>query len=127
LVGDIIAINEGGSVMSILVDPPAQPILSITETVYSPALNPDIESVVSPVDQSTEMGVAPPVIAIEAVPSDNPHDVTSVPDIETEMAVIWPIVTASDAVQPLASETSTVYVPAVSPVIFCIVPPLDQL
>jgi hypothetical protein len=109
------------------VDPPAQPMLSITSTEYNPALNPAMDSVVSPVDQRTEIGVAPPVITMAAVPSDSPHDVTFVPDIETEMAGTWPMVTESIAVHPLASETATVCVPAVRPVTSCVVPPLDQL
>jgi hypothetical protein len=95
--------------------------------VYSPALNPDIESVVSPVDHRTETGGAPPVITMEAVPSDNPQEVTLVPEIVTAMVEICPIVTESTAEHPLASVTVTVCVPAVRFVIFAVIPPPDQL
>ena len=69
----MLVVRAGGSVMRRLVEAPAQPTLSTTWTVTNPALNPVTARVVSPVDQRTEIGGAPPVITIEAVPSDNPH------------------------------------------------------
>ena len=93
---------------------------SVTVTLYVPAESPIISSVVAVLLHSKLYGAVPPVTVKSTVPSLSAH-VASVATILAESIV--GSVTSADAVvvQPLASVTVTLYVPAVKPIMSSVV------
>ena len=100
-------------------------VVSVTVTVYTPAVNPEIDWVVAPPGlQEYVNGPTPPLTPTVAVPSFPPLQETGV-----ELAVALKLqgieftVVVAVAIQPFASVTVTAYVPAPRPVIVCVVCP----
>ena len=101
---------------------------SVTTTVYVPADKPFAVAAVPPLgDQLYTNGAAPPVVLTTALPG-----VIQVALVDDCMVAVTPPVlftsAVEDTVQSIASVTSTVYVPAPSPVIVAdVLPPGVQV
>jgi len=113
-----------GCVM-VVVSVSVQPLASVIVTVYVPAANPELIAAVPPLLHAYVYAVVPPEAEAVADPSDAPLQLTLV---GVPMAAVntvgCVIVTVSVSVQPFASVTVTVNVPAASPVTAEVVAPV---
>ncbi len=99
-----------------------QPLASVTVTVYVPAARLEAVAEVAPLDQAKEYDVVPPVAEAVASPSLPPLQLTlSVYAVAATSTAGSVIVTEAESVQPLASVTVTLYVPAARPVTVAVV------
>ena len=99
-----------------------QPFPSVAVTVYVPAASPEMDVLVDPVDHKYDKPPVPPDADAEAVPSESPLQLMllSTTDEATKTAGSV-IVELELSVQPLASVTVTLYVPATIPVMLAVV------
>mgnify|MGYP001571923378 CR=1 FL=1 len=115
------AANTAGSVM-VTLDVVVQELASDTVTVYVPAATPVILAVVAALDQAKVYGAVPPDPLAVADPLLPPLQLMFV--FTTELAVNAEgsvMVTLDVLVHEFASDTVTVYVPAVTPVMLAVV------
>ena len=110
------AVNAAGSVITTEVTE-VQPFASVAVTLYVPAAKPVAVAEVWPLFHKYVMVPVPPVPAAVAAPFAPPKQETLVEAlIVTETALAGcVIVTVAVSVQPLASVTVAVWLPAVSP------------
>ncbi len=102
----------------IIIEPTAvQPFASVTVTLYVAALKLVAVGVVCPLFQRYVYAPVPPLGVAVAVPFAPPLQDTFVPVTVTVTPVAgWVIMALEVVVQPFASVTVTVYVPALRPV-----------
>src|SRR5436853_129707 len=106
--------------MVMLLSVAVQPLASVTVTLYVPAASEVISCVVAPLLHKYVYGDVPPLTVKLIEPVDAPLQSTLTCVWLNEIAVGSVIVMLlSVAVQPLASVTVTLYVPAASEEIFC--------
>ena len=104
-----------------------QPFASVTVTVYVPAATPVIDAVVAVFDHAYVYGDVPPVADAVAPPSDNPLQVMVESTCEAATNTVGSVtVDELVEVQPFASVTVTVYVPADKLLAVAVVAPLDH-
>ncbi len=98
------------------------PFASVTVTIYVPAATPIIDAVVAELLHAYVYGEVPPVADAVAPPSEPPLQETSASTTEEATNDVGSvIVEVVVAVQPFASVTVAVYVPAETPVIDAVV------
>ena len=110
------AVNAADSVITTEVTE-VQPFASVAVTLYVPAVKPVAVAEVWPLFHRYVMVPVPPVPAAVAVPSEAPMQETFVHALIVTATALagCVIVTVAVSVQPLASVTVTVWLPAVSP------------
>ena len=110
------AVNAAGSVITTEVTE-IQPFASVAVTLYVPAAKPVAVAEVWPLFHRYVIVPVPPVPAAVAVPSEAPKQETFVDALIVTATALagCVIVTVAVSVQPLASVTVTVWLPAVSP------------
>ena len=87
------------------------PLASVTVTLYVPAVKPLTVVVVAPVFQKYVYGDVPPLTNTATLPLDCPH--VSLFPVTLHIGALGVVkVTLHTVVQPLASDTVTLYVPA---------------
>ena len=108
------ASNSDGCVI-FTVNVAVQPMASVAVTLYAPSIKPVTEAEVIPLFHRYVIVPVPPVAFTNAEPFDPPKQLTFVEPVRLiETPVPGSITVAVEtAVQPLASVTVTVYVPAV--------------